>query len=79
MSDDPKDKRRAPRAPPPAPPAEGGENERPTVSPPFDVEAFAREATAHSGAASRRFSADALAPHDENGRYAGRALERATA
>jgi hypothetical protein len=59
MSDDPKDKRRAPRAPPPAPPAEGGENERPTVSPPFDVEAFAREATAHSGAASRRFSTDA--------------------
>jgi hypothetical protein len=34
---------------PPKPPAEPNENERPTVAPPFDVEAFARKASAPSG------------------------------
>jgi hypothetical protein len=54
MAEDPRKKRSAAPAPPAA--AES-ENERPTVNPPFDVEAFARQA---SGPASqRRFSADA--------------------
>jgi len=52
MAEDPRKKHSAA----PAEPAES-ENDRPTVNPPFDVEAFARQA---SGPASqRRFSADA--------------------
>lgn len=44
MPDDKKKKKGA--APPPPPPAvEDDENERPTVNPPFDIEAFAREAS----------------------------------
>jgi hypothetical protein len=44
------DKQNKKREPPPTkPPAEPNENERPTVAPPFDVEAFARKATAPSG------------------------------
>jgi len=45
VTDEPKRPRRAP----PVKPASGEENERPTVSPPFDVEAFARAATAPPG------------------------------
>jgi hypothetical protein len=38
-----------PTAPPPTPADRADENERPTVSPPFDVEAFARAASSPSG------------------------------
>jgi hypothetical protein len=38
-----------PTAPPPTPAESAHENERPTVSPPFDVEAFARAASSPSG------------------------------
>jgi hypothetical protein len=51
MTDEPRKRRAAP-----APPAEESENERPTVNPPFDVEAFARAATAPGP--QRRFSTD---------------------
>lgn len=44
MPDDKKKKKGAP-PPPPKPPAGDDENDRPTVNPPFDVEAFAREAS----------------------------------
>jgi hypothetical protein len=51
MTDDPRKKRAA------APPDAESENERPTVNPPFDLEAFARQ---NSGPASqRRYSPDA--------------------
>jgi hypothetical protein len=43
------DKQNKKREPPPKPTAEPNENERPTVAPPFDVEAFARKASAPSG------------------------------
>jgi hypothetical protein len=45
------------RGPPPPPEDPGDENERPTVNPPFDVEAFAREASGPTS--GRRFSPDA--------------------
>lgn len=49
---DPRKKRGPPQPEPPA-----DENDRPTVNPPFDVEAFAREASGPSS--GRRFSVDA--------------------
>ena len=52
MPDDKKKKKGAAPTPPPSPPAADDENERPTVNPPFDIEAFAREAS-KSGAPSR--------------------------
>jgi hypothetical protein len=45
------------RREPPPPETPGDENDRPTVNPPFDVEAFAREASGPSS--GRRFSPDA--------------------
>lgn len=48
----PDDKKKKGKAPPPPPPAAEDENERPTVNPPFDVEAFAREAS-KSGAPAK--------------------------
>ncbi len=45
----PDDKKKKGAAPPPSPPAQDDENERPTVNPPFDVEAFAREASKSGG------------------------------
>ncbi len=45
------------KKPEPDPPATGDENDRPTVNPPFDVEAFAREASGPSS--RRRYSTDA--------------------
>jgi len=54
MADDPRKKRAMPE---PEPSAPDSENDRPTVNPPFDLEAFARQ---NSGPASqRRYSADA--------------------
>jgi hypothetical protein len=53
-NESPPRKRNAPPVAPPAPPDE--ESDRPTVNPPFDVEAFARAA---SSASPRRFSPDA--------------------
>jgi hypothetical protein len=53
MSDDPRKKRSAPSAPSNA----ESENERPTVNPPFDVEAFARQASGPSS--QRKFSPEA--------------------
>ena len=50
MADDKKKKKGAPQPPPTPPPREADdENERPTVNPPFDVEAFAREASKPAG------------------------------
>jgi hypothetical protein len=50
-----------PQKPPPPPPprTEKDENDRPTINPPFDVEAYAREATAAAPESRRRYSADA--------------------
>ena len=62
MTDESPKRKRSVRAP--KPPA-GDENDRPTVSPPFDVEAFARAATAPApsqGPASRPPGAPAGAP-----------------
>src|ERR1700758_3366944 len=44
MPDD-KKKKGAGRPPPPPPPSADDENDRPTVNPPFDVEAYARQAS----------------------------------
>jgi hypothetical protein len=50
----PEDKKKKGKAPPPPQPRAEDENERPTVNPPFDVEAFAREASkSGSGAPGR--------------------------
>jgi hypothetical protein len=50
MADDKKKKKGKGEAPPPAPPpAPDDENDRPTVNPPFDVEAYARQANKRSG------------------------------
>jgi hypothetical protein len=54
MTDDPRKKR---SAAPTEPSDAESENERPTVSPPFDVEAFARQASGPSS--QRRFSPEA--------------------
>lgn len=54
MTDDTRKKR---SAGPPEPSDAENENERPTVNPPFDLEAFAREASGQSP--QRRFPADA--------------------
>jgi hypothetical protein len=54
MTDDPRKKR---SAAPSEPSDAESENERPTVSPPFDVEAFARQASGPSS--QRRFSPEA--------------------
>lgn len=47
--------------PPPAPPdpADGPESERPTINPPFDLEAYARETAAAVPESRRRYSPDA--------------------
>jgi hypothetical protein len=54
MSEDPR-KKASTLPPPVAPSADDDRSERPTLAPPFDVEAFARSST---GPASRRFSTD---------------------
>lgn len=56
----PDDKKKKGKAPPTPPPAAEGENERPTVNPPFDVEAFAREAS--KAGASGKSGAPAAPP-----------------
>ncbi len=58
------DKRgKQPPGPPPLPKQkredEAPESERPTINPPFDVEAYAREATASAPESRRRYSPDA--------------------
>jgi hypothetical protein len=50
MPDDKKKKGKGAAPPPPPPPREADdENDRPTVNPPFDVEAYARKASKQSG------------------------------